>query len=51
MTQKEEDKVGFIIIESFPHWNDLYANEASVGSHSIVRQKYSIMILKNICAL
>jgi SAM-dependent methyltransferase len=33
MTQKGEEEVGFISNNrSFPHWNDLYANETSVGS-------------------
>jgi SAM-dependent methyltransferase len=31
MTHKGEEEVGFNN-RSFPHWNDLYANEASVGS-------------------
>ena len=31
MTHKEEEEVGFNN-RSFPHWNDLYANEASIGS-------------------
>jgi ubiquinone/menaquinone biosynthesis C-methylase UbiE len=33
MTRKEEEEeVGFNNNTSFPHWNDLYANGASVGS-------------------
>jgi SAM-dependent methyltransferase len=33
MTHKGEEEVGFINNNrSFPHWNDLYANETSVGS-------------------
>jgi SAM-dependent methyltransferase len=33
MTHKGEEEVGFISNNrSFPHWNDLYANETSVGS-------------------
>jgi 2-polyprenyl-3-methyl-5-hydroxy-6-metoxy-1,4-benzoquinol methylase len=33
MTHKGEVEVGFISNNrSFPHWNDLYANETSVGS-------------------
>jgi SAM-dependent methyltransferase len=33
MTHKREEEVGFISNDrSFPHWNDLYANETSVGS-------------------
>ena len=33
MTHKGEEEVGFIgNNRSFPHWNDLYANETSVGS-------------------
>jgi SAM-dependent methyltransferase len=31
MTHKGEDEVGFNN-RSFPHWNDLYANETSIGS-------------------
>ena len=33
MIHKGEEEVGFIgNNRSFPHWNDLYANETSVGS-------------------
>ena len=32
MTHKGEEEVGFKNNRSFPHWNDLYTNEASVGS-------------------
>ena len=31
MTRKEEEEVGFSN-RSFPHWDKLYTNEASVGS-------------------
>jgi SAM-dependent methyltransferase len=32
MTHKGEEEVSFKNNRSFPHWNDLYTNEASVGS-------------------
>ena len=32
MTHKGEEEVGFKNNRSFPHWNNLYTNEASVGS-------------------
>jgi SAM-dependent methyltransferase len=32
MTHKGEEEVGFKNNRSFPHWNDLYSNETSVGS-------------------
>ena len=32
MTHKGEEEVGFNNNRSFPHWDNLYANEASVGS-------------------
>jgi hypothetical protein len=31
MTRKEEEEEGFNN-KSFPHWNDLYANETGIGS-------------------
>ena len=32
MTRKEEEEVGFNNNRSFPHWDNLYTNEASIGS-------------------
>jgi SAM-dependent methyltransferase len=32
MTRKEEEEVGFNNNRSFPHWDNLYSNEASIGS-------------------
>ncbi len=32
MTKKEDDDVGFNNRSSFPHWDNLYANEANVSS-------------------
>ena len=32
MTHKAEEEVGFNNNRSFPHWNDLYSNETSIGS-------------------